>query len=79
VEAFKAKGGRVQNTVGRVCLCNALLAAAGVPQVCPGGYVEPPIVTLGEDLDSARELLAELPPGHETYSIGKALKFLREA
>jgi len=79
VEAFKAKGGRVQNTAGRVCLCNALLAAAGMPQACPDGRTEPPIVTLGEDLDSARDLLAELPPGHETYSIGKALKFLRGA
>ena len=79
VDSFLAKGGRVQNTEGRVCLCNALLAAAGVAQVCPGGYVEPAIVTLGEDLDSVRELLAQLPPGHETYTIGKALKFLREA
>lgn len=79
VETFTAKGGRVQNTKGRACLCNALLAAAGQPQLRQGGYVEPPIVTLGEDLSSARELLAALPPGHETYSIGKALKFLREA
>lgn len=77
VDAFVAKGGRAQNTAGRVCLCNALLAAAAVPQVHPDGYVEPPIVTLGEDLDSARELTASLPPGHETYTIGKALKFLR--
>jgi NAD(P)H-dependent flavin oxidoreductase YrpB (nitropropane dioxygenase family) len=79
VETFEAKGGRRQNTVGRACLCNALLAACGVPQVRQDGYVEPPIVTLGEDLESARDLLAALPPGHETYSIGKALKFLREA
>jgi len=79
VETFIAKGGRVQNTVGRGCLCNALLAAAGVPQICHGGYVEPPIVTLGEGLDAAKELLAQLPPGQETYTIGRALKFLREA
>jgi len=78
VDAFVSKGGRAQNTAGRVCLCNALLAAAAVPQVQQDGYVEPAIVTLGEDLDSARELLASLPPGHETYTIGKALKFLRE-
>ena len=77
VDRFVAKGGRVQNTVGRGCLCNALLSAAGCPQVCPGGYVEPPIVTLGENLESAKELLAQLPPGQETYTIGKALNFLR--
>lgn len=77
VDAFVAKGGRVQNTIGRVCLCNALLAAAGCPQVCAGGYVEPPIVTLGEDLASAKELLAQLPAGQTAYTIGKALGFLR--
>ncbi|MDO8804344.1 MAG: nitronate monooxygenase [Elusimicrobiota bacterium] len=79
VDAFTAKGGRVQNTVGRVCLCNALLAAAGFPQLRPGGYEEPPVVTLGENLDSARDLLATLPPGQETYTIGKAMLYLRGA
>lgn len=79
VDAFVAKGGRVQNTCGRVCLCNALLAAARVPQTRPDGYEEPAVVTLGEDLDSARDLLAMLPPGQETYTIGKALLFLRGA
>jgi len=79
VETFLAKGGRVQNTEGRACLCNALLSACGFPQVCQGGYVEPAIVTLGEDLDSVRKLQAALPPGQETYTIGKALKHLREA
>ncbi|MDD5208726.1 MAG: hypothetical protein PHV36_05020 [Elusimicrobiales bacterium] len=77
VDAFTAKGGRVQNTVGRVCLCNALLAACGFPQVRPGGYEEPPIVTLGENLDSAKELVDALPPGQESYTVGKALLYLR--
>jgi NAD(P)H-dependent flavin oxidoreductase YrpB (nitropropane dioxygenase family) len=77
VDAFVAKGGRVQNTVGRACLCNALLSACGLPQIHSDGYVEPPIVTLGEDLESAGKLLAELPPGQKTYTIGKALRYLR--
>lgn len=78
VDAFVAKGGRVQNTVGRACLCNALLSACGLPQIHADGYTEPPIVTLGEDLESARKLQAALPPGQKTYTIGKALRFLRE-
>ena len=77
VDAFVAKGGRVQNTVGRVCLCNALLAACGFPQLRPGGYEEPPIVTLGENIDSAKQLVDALPPGQESYTVGKALLFLR--
>jgi len=79
VDVFVAKGGRLQNTSGRVCLCNALLAACGLPQLRPGGYEEPPVVTLGEDLRSAHDLLAQLPPGQETYTIGKALLYLRGA
>ncbi|OGS06635.1 MAG: hypothetical protein A2270_01255 [Elusimicrobia bacterium RIFOXYA12_FULL_51_18] len=78
VDDFVAKGGRIQNTVGRGCLCNGLLAATGLPQIRAEGYVEPPIVTLGEDFQTARELLALLPPGQETYTIGKLIQFLRK-
>ncbi len=78
VDEFVRKGGRVQNTVGRGCLCNGLLAATGLPQVRAGGYTEPAIVTLGEDFRTARELLTQLPPGQETYTIGKLLQFLRK-
>ncbi len=78
VENFIAKGGRVQNTVGRVCLCNALLAATGLPQVRADGYVEPPVVTLGEDFQTAKTLLSGLPPGQETYSIGKLILYMRQ-
>lgn len=78
VDTFVAKGGRVQNTVGRACLCNALLAACGQPQLRADGYVEPAIVTLGEDLSAAKELLKDLPAGHETYTIGRALRSLRQ-
>ena len=77
VKDFARKGGRAQNTKGRVCLCNALFAAAGFPQVHFGGYVEPPIITLGEDTASARQLLSELSGGQETYTISKAIRYLR--
>jgi len=78
VADFVAKGGRIQNTVGRGCLCNGLLSATGLAQIRPDGYVEPPIVTLGEDFTTAREMLAQLPPGQETYTIGKLILHLRK-
>ncbi len=78
IESFTAKGGRAQNTAGRACLCNGLLAATGLPQVRADGYVEPAIITLGEDFQTVRELLADLPPGQETYTIGKLIMFLRQ-
>ena len=76
VDEYVRKGGKVPHTKGRVCLCNGLLATAGFPQTWPNGYKEPPIVTLGDDLDPARKLLESLPPGQKTYSIGKALKYI---
>lgn len=56
VEHYVAKGGRVEDTVGRQCLCNALTADVGLGQTRRDGYVELPLVTLGADLDGAREL-----------------------
>lgn len=51
------KGARAANTEGRLCLCNALLAAAGHPQERPDGAVEPALVTLGRDTSTVRRLL----------------------
>ncbi|HOW89934.1 MAG TPA: hypothetical protein PL037_06605, partial [Elusimicrobiales bacterium] len=78
VEEFTAKGGRAQNTVGRGCLCNGLLSATGLAQIRANGYVEPPIVTLGEDFTAVKEMLAQLPPGQDTYAIGKLMLYLRK-
>ena len=45
------------NTEGRICLCNALFASAGLGQRRPGGLIEPPLVTSGEDLSGVAALL----------------------
>ena len=77
VDAFVAKGGREKNTEGRVCLCNALLSAAGYAQIRPDGYEEPSVVTLGEDLSSVKELLRGLSAGQDSFTIGKALQYIK--
>jgi len=69
------RGGRVDNTVGRQCLCNALLAAAGLPQQRPDGYTEPPIVTAGTDFTGVRYLLSKVDGG-VTYTAGDAVAYL---
>lgn len=48
VDDYLRKGGKLQDTVGRKCLCNALMATAGMGQVRPAG-AEPPLVTIGDD------------------------------
>lgn len=62
VHMYERKGGTAEDTVGRSCLCNSLAANVGLGQVRSGGYVEPPLVTLGVDVDGAARL-AERHPG----------------
>lgn len=63
VHMFARKGGSDADTAGRLCLCNALMADVGLPQVRRNGYVEEPAVTLGQDLEGPRELLHTHPDG----------------
>src|SRR5659263_621351 len=46
---------------GRRCLCNALLAAAALPQERRNGYREPALVTAGDDFSAVRHLAGEHP------------------
>jgi NAD(P)H-dependent flavin oxidoreductase YrpB (nitropropane dioxygenase family) len=56
IDAYVKKGGKREETVGRTCLCNALLATAGFPQMRDVGP-EPPIVTIGDDVARVVEVL----------------------
>ncbi len=49
IEAYVAKGGKREDTVGRKCICNGLFGDIGLAQVLPNGSREPGIVTLGDD------------------------------
>lgn len=54
---YVAKGGDIEETVGRKCVCNALLASVGHPQVRAGKYIESGLVTSGDDLPSVKQFL----------------------
>lgn len=55
-----AKGGAADESTGRKCLCNALLANLGLTRERPGGYLEKPLLTLGACLDQIRQLIAQV-------------------
>jgi nitronate monooxygenase len=55
-EIYVSKGGDASQTGGRICMCNSLTASAGIGQV-RHGVEEPPLVTLGDDLQAVRESL----------------------
>jgi len=63
VEEYVRKGGAIEDTVGRACVCNGLTVSVGLGQTRKDGYVEPAIVTLGSDAEAARRLLALYPNG----------------
>lgn len=54
---YLKKGGKLEETVGRKCLCNALLATVGLAQERPTGP-EAPIVTAGDELADVVRALA---------------------
>lgn len=63
VHTYVRKGGDLADTIGRKCVCNGLAAAAGLAQTRRNGYIEPPIVTLGADLDGVAKMLSIFPAG----------------
>jgi NAD(P)H-dependent flavin oxidoreductase YrpB (nitropropane dioxygenase family) len=63
IAVYLKKGGKIEDTVGRQCLCNGLMANIGLEQHRLDGYVEPPLLTLGSDVESARLLSDRYPVG----------------
>lgn len=73
VDDYVRKGGQAEETVGRTCLCNTLAATAGFPQRRKNGYVEPPLVTSGDDLVNLAQFL---PPHKTSYSAEDVVNYL---
>jgi NAD(P)H-dependent flavin oxidoreductase YrpB (nitropropane dioxygenase family) len=72
VEDYVRKGGAIEDTVGRRCLCNALTANIGHGQVREDGAIEPPLLTSGDDLQTISNFLA----GRTSYSAADVLNYL---
>jgi nitronate monooxygenase len=73
VGAYLAKGGLADDTCGRKCLCNALFATIGLPQVLAGGGAEPALVTAGDEVVRLSRLA---PAGTEAYSAADVIAYL---
>ncbi len=61
---FESKGGEPERAAGRICLCNALCASAGIGQIRAEG-TEAPLVTIGDDWQAVLDCL---PKGGTSYS-----------
>jgi nitronate monooxygenase len=73
VANYLAKGGKIEDTVGRKCLCNSLMANVGYAQIRKDGAAEPPLVTVGDDLNTVATFLA---PGRDSYSAADVVQSL---
>ena len=84
VEEFVKKGGEIEATEGRKCLCNALCADAGFSQVSPKKregeterYVEQPLVTIGDDVNRCRRFMKlDEETGKWGYSAADVVDYL---
>jgi NAD(P)H-dependent flavin oxidoreductase YrpB (nitropropane dioxygenase family) len=73
VADYSKKGGSVEDTVGRRCLCNALMATIGMGQRRPKlDYTEPALLTLGSDYS----FLPHLTRNGPKYSAKDAIAYL---
>ena len=68
VAAYVKKLGKVEDTVGARCICNGLMATVGL-----GDELEPPIVTLGDDVSFLKFLMTS---PESSYGVADALSYL---
>jgi hypothetical protein len=73
VKTYVKKGGKEEDTVGRKCLCNALMADIGHGQRRKDGP-ERPIVTSGDDL----ERIGRFTHGQTRYTADQVIDYLLE-
>jgi nitronate monooxygenase len=73
VSAYVSKGGVEADTRGRKCICNALIATIGLGQRRSRTYVEPAIVTTGDDVDSLARFFR---PGQSEYTAADVIHTL---
>ena len=76
-DAYVKKGGEIEATCGRKCLCNALCANVGMPQINPKfGYQEEMLITIGDDINNCRRYLKEDENGNWSYSACDVIDYL---
>ena len=77
VEHYVRKGGAVEDTEGRKCVCNGLMATIGVGQVVvdaeSGVGIEAPLLTAGDDVVNIAQFVK---PGHDSYTAADVIERL---
>lgn len=69
---YLRKGGKIEDTIGRKCVCNGLMGAIGLNQQ-RDNQPEPTLLTAGEDVACIAEFL---PEGKDSYSAANVVEAL---
>jgi nitronate monooxygenase len=72
VEDYVKKGGNIEDTEGRLCLCNGLASTVGLGQSRKEG-MEPPLLTSGDDLLNLKRFV---PEGKLNYSASDVIDYI---
>ncbi len=72
-EDYLRKGGKEEDTQGRKCVCNGLMANIGLGQVQKWGELEKPLITSGDD---AQRVARFLKPGASSYKAIDVIDYL---
>ena len=76
VEDFVRKGGAIEETKGRQCVCNGLMSTIGLAQLRPNHTLDLPLITAGNDVAHIANFLRA---GGDSYSAAEVIrKLLRE-
>jgi nitronate monooxygenase len=76
VDLYVSKGGKVEDTEGRRCLCNGLTATVGYPQWrASEGAEEAPLITSGDDVLA----LTAFANSHPAYTAADVVSYLSAA
>jgi len=73
VDDYVRKGGNIEDTRGRKCVCNGLMANIGLGQVQRGGELERALITSGDDVANVARFLK---PGASSYSAVAVIDYL---
>jgi nitronate monooxygenase len=84
VEDWVKKGGAIEATTGRKCLCNALMANVGLPQtryIQKNGqkevYAEKQLITIGDEVNECRRFLQQDEDGNFFYKAADVVDYLK--
>ena len=73
IDDYLKKGGNIEDTVGRKCVCNGLLANIDLAQIQKDGTPEKPLITSGDDV---ADIARFLKPNANSYSAQDVIDYL---